>query len=133
MGSFITAKELNGLPGITESNLRKVLNEINEAEKDDKPYILIEQAWPFMDKKQYHKAASWICLALQKGYSDGNAISGWLDDWKSAGQTDDLITLVKDPNNHQHAAQILAKHWQKEKGTEESGYSSTDSSVDDLD
>ncbi len=86
-----------------------------------------------MDKKQYQKAAQWICPALQKGYNDGSAISGWLDDWGSADQTDDLITLVKDPNNHKHVAQILAAHWQKDKGTEESGYSSTDSSIDELD
>jgi len=40
MGSFITAKELNGLPGITESNIHKVLKEINEAEKMTHPTSL---------------------------------------------------------------------------------------------
>jgi hypothetical protein len=115
MGAVLEAKDLNKMPGIgTVWTVSDVLEKVNGAEDEEGPYEIIEYAWSFMDKGAYYKAARWICLAWYKGYSDGNAISGWVDDWRNAGQKEDLKTLIKDSTRHKRIAGILAKQWAKD-------------------
>jgi hypothetical protein len=114
MGAVLTADDLKGLPGIgTTWKSEEVLRAVNAEEPVNAPYEIIEHAWPFMDKRKYKEAALWICLAWQKGFRDGNAISGWMDEWEEAGEKGDLRVLVKDSANHDHIARVLAAQWEK--------------------
>jgi hypothetical protein len=120
MGAVLTADDLKGLPGIgTTWRSEEVLRAVNTAEKGDEPYVIAELSFKPFGKKDYYQAARWVCLALQKGYHNGEAISGWMDDWEEAGEKSDLRELVKDSANHERIAQVLAAQWGK-RATEES-------------
>jgi hypothetical protein len=112
MANALKEIELIGMPGLTTPE--KVQAVFKHLYKGD-PYIIIEKAWPFMDKRKYYEAARWICLAWQHGYSNGEAISGWLDDWKDAGGKGDLRILVKAPAHHEDIARVLAAQWEKDR------------------
>lgn len=131
MGAVLNADEIRELPGAGKSwNITDVLEEVNGADKGDEPYVIAEFSFKPLQERDYYQAARWICLAWQKGYHDGNAISGWLDDWKRTGRKDDIRELVRDPKNHEMISKILAEQWEKDHIDDEGVTSDEDEEVD---
>jgi hypothetical protein len=133
MANALTEQELKEMPGLTTpEKVHKVFIKLRKGD----PYDIIENAWPFMDKQKYYEAARWICLAWQHGYSNGEAISGWLDDWKEAGEKGDLRKLIQKSENHDAIAKILAARWKEdnaEDDTPDSGYASAEGESSEAD